>query len=94
MIKKLVHQSRKKGIAQHSVIHWIHRIYGSLTIWRPRLDGIMGISLPCVLCRKALEKYHIRWRAYDGIKWIDSQQMDNLPKSKPTGRQKKVYNFN
>ena len=58
-----------------------------------RKDGVEGISLPCVMCRKAIEKHNIKWRAYDGENWIDSSKTEILPKSQPTNKQRRFLNF-
>lgn len=54
----------------------------------------MGNALPCVLCRKSLEKYNIKWMACVGDEhWVKSTHTENLPKSKPTNKQRRVMNF-
>jgi hypothetical protein len=40
-----------------------------------------------------IEKYDLRWKAHDGIHWVDSQQTDKLPKSQPTNKQKRLLKF-
>jgi len=63
-------------------------------MWRNRRDGEMGNALPCVLCRKALEKYNIKWKACVGDeRWVDSMIPENLPKSKPTNKQRRMMKF-
>ena len=93
MIKYLIRLSRKKGVAPHNFAKWVYRIHGTLNIWRMRKDGIIGCSLPCVMCRKAIEKYGLKWSAYDGSTWIHSSRNNVLPKSKPTNKQKRKFNF-
>lgn len=63
-----------------------------MIILRPRADGTVGISLPCVLCRKEIEKSQIRWVAHDGEKWVYSDR-DSLPKSRPTSKQIRQMGF-
>ena len=92
LIRVYLNEYRKKGFHISKFPKWLHRKHGNLVIWRPRKDGIMGASLPCVLCRKAVEKYHIQWIAYDGQRWVRSGQ-DELPRSKPTHKQRKVMKF-
>lgn len=64
-----------------------------MIIWRPRADGSVGTSIPCVLCRRAIEKNNIRWVAYDGEKWVDSVKCHHLPISRPTSKQARVLGF-
>ena len=85
--------SIKKGIRPHNFSRWLHRIHGVMNIWRVRKDGIVGCSLPCVMCRKMIEKNNIQWRAYDGQNWIHSNQCDVLTKSQPTNKQRRQMNF-
>ena len=59
----------------------------------------MGNALPCVLCRKSLEKYKIKWIACVGEasvgeeNWVSSMNPETLPKSKPTHKQRRVLKF-
>jgi hypothetical protein len=54
----------------------------------------MGNALPCVLCRKSLEKYKIKWVACVGEEnWVSSMNPETLPKSKPTHKQRRVLKF-
>lgn len=57
-----------------------------LTVKRVLGDGNMGISLPCVMCRKALDRLCIQWRAHIGSTWFKSTDPD-VPISRPTNRQ-------
>ena len=88
MIKHMLRTCCKKGFDMSEFPHWLHRKYGTMVIYRLRNDGVMGISLPCVLCRKSIEKYKIQWTAFDGVEWIHSLQSDNVPKSRPTNKQR------
>ena len=94
MIRNLQREAVKKGVKPYQFKDWIKRKHGGvMTVWRLRRDGHMGTSLPCVLCRKAIDKYEIQWMAYDGVNWIKSWVDENLPKSIPTNRQKRIFNF-
>lgn len=64
-----------------------------MNIWRVRKDGILGCSLPCVLCRKMIEKHDIKWCAYDGSNWVHSGRCEILPKSQPTNKQRRMMKF-
>jgi hypothetical protein len=88
----LKHESAKKGIAPSKFSWWVHRKVGKLIITRDRGDGCMGTSIPCILCRKLLEKKMIQWRAHIGNVWVDSQRdAGSLPPSKLTQKQKKTF---
>ena len=52
-----------------------------------------GISLPCVLCRKTIERYDIPWVAHDGEQWVHSKKSEVLPPSIPTAKQKRMLGF-
>jgi hypothetical protein len=94
MIDRLLRESRRKGVKPHNFSRWVHRIYGDFLIIRNRKDGITGISLPCVLCLKAMERKNIQWTAYssDG-RWVRSGQDDDIPSSKPTSKQIRMLSF-
>ena len=72
--------------------HWIRRKYGHMVIYRESVQGDM-ISLPCVICRKMIEKYDIPWTAHDGDKWVSSSSGVCMPVSRPTNKQIRVYGF-
>lgn len=93
MIKHLIRLSKKKGVPNYKFSSWLNRVHGTMNICRMRKDGVEGISLPCVMCRKAIEKHNIKWRAYDGENWIDSSKTEILPKSQPTNKQRRFLNF-
>ena len=90
LIKQLQRESFRKGVKPYKFAEWIHRKYGTLVVARFRRDGQIGTSLPCVLCRKAIDKSGIQWMAYDGNDWVHSSKTENLPKSIPTNRQRRT----
>ena len=92
LIKQLLEESRKKGNRIYNFARWLHRKHGDLVVWRPRKDGILGVSIPCVLCRKEIERRGIQWMAFTGEHWIHSNQ-DTVPKSTATHKQKRWLNF-
>jgi hypothetical protein len=92
LIKNLKHEFLKKGYKNHQFSSWMNRKHGALVICRETSYGD-GISLPCVLCRKMIEKYNFKWIAYDGEKWVHSCKSINIPKSRPTNKQVRVLGF-
>lgn len=93
MIKFLKHLQVVNGVSNAKFSSWVHRKFGEMIIYRTKHMGIDGTSLPCVLCRKAVDKNHITWNAYDGDRWINSNRTSYLPKSKSTSKQKRNFNF-
>ena len=87
MIRNLIRISQKKGVPKNRVSHWIHRTYGDMTVYRYLSTGELGMSFPCVMCRKELERKNIQWNAHLGDKWFNSRYPEELPISKPTTRQ-------
>ena len=65
LIRRLYHECIKKGYKSHQFSDWLHRKYGHLIVFRKNMHGD-AISLPCVLCRKMIERYDICWTAHDG----------------------------
>ena len=92
LLRRLYRECMKKGHRPHQFTEWVHRKYGHLIIHRRTVNGD-GISLPCVLCRKTIERYDICWVAHDGEKWIHSKKSKNLPDSVPTAKQKRLLGF-
>jgi hypothetical protein len=93
LIKQLYRECIKEGKKSHHFTSWIRRKYGHLVIYRESVHGDM-ISLPCVICRKMIEKYDIPWTAHDGSKWVSSSSGVCMPVSRPTNKQVRVYGFN
>jgi len=75
-----------KGVANHKIIHWIHKNEGVLVVERFTADGAPATSLPCVLCKQMLDKYQIKWVAFYDDRWVKSTD-EVLPPSRPTARQ-------
>jgi hypothetical protein len=85
-IEKLIYIARKKGVPEHGIVRWIHRHEGEFIILRKNRLGEDATSLPCILCRRAMEKYKIKWKAYFKDRWICSSDIQ-VPPSLPTSRQ-------
>ncbi len=92
LIRHLYHECLKKGYKPHQFTGWLHRKHGELVIERKNIYGD-AISLPCVLCRKAMEKYDICWAAHDGTQWVHSKKTIHLPVSIPTYKQQRNLGF-
>ena len=92
LIRRLYYECLKKGYKSHQFTEWLHRKYGHLIICRKNVYGD-AISLPCVLCRKMIERYDICWTAHDGEQWVHSKKTIQLPISMPTAKQKKNLGF-
>jgi hypothetical protein len=92
LIRRLYRECLKKGYKSHKFTEWLHRKYGHLIIMRRNTLGD-AISLPCVLCRKMIERYDICWAAHDGHQWVHSKKSDQLPQSIPTAKQKRNLGF-
>lgn len=91
MIKNMLRKASKCGVKFHNFPKWLHRKYGDMVVWRFLKDGSLANALPCVMCRKAIEKYNIQWIAYTGDEWTNSLQSETVPKSKPTVKQKRLF---
>ncbi len=90
LLRYLRHRSRIEGIQPAAFSHWLHRKVGQLIIKRIKCDGGMGTSIPCVCCRKVLDRECIRWKAHIGETWISSND-ENPPVSKPTQKQRGMF---
>lgn len=91
MIKDLLLEAKRQGVHPSCLAHWIHRKYGDFIVKKIRKDGLPGTSLPCVVCRKALDRSSIQWRAHVGDEWYRSTD-PATPPSRPTNRQR-ALNF-
>ena len=91
LIRILYVRCLKSGKKHHQFTHWLHRKYGQLVVERKTIHGD-AISLPCVLCRKTLEKHSVRWCAHDGEKWVNSETCVTIP-SQSTTKQKRSLGF-
>jgi hypothetical protein len=87
MISRLREISRRQGNSPAQFSTWTYRKYGELVVTRLRRDGQPGTSLPCVLCRKVLDRTQIPWRAHIDAHWVSSRDPD-LPPPKLTQKQK------
>lgn len=90
MISLLMEYSRRAGVPKARFSHWTKRKYGTLIIQRVRKDGQPGTSMPCVVCRKVLDRTRIQWTAHVNATWVRSTD-DDVPVSKPTNKQKSLW---
>jgi hypothetical protein len=84
MIKMKLWELSKKGHGIYKFPTWLHRTHGKMKISRP--SGTM-VSLPCVMCRKVIEKYRIDWIAFDGTSWVHGYE---APVARPTSKQRNI----
>lgn len=94
LISRLVTDARQKGVATAKMGEYLRRKHGPLRVERRLGDGSEGVSLPCVRCRKELDKYGLRWSAIvecDGhlVETTNSE----APPSKSTSGQKTFYGW-
>jgi hypothetical protein len=92
LIRRLFRECMKKGYKPHQFTEWLHRKHGGMVIERKTVYGD-AVSLPCVLCRKALERFNICWAAHDGEQWVHSKKTEYIPPSLPTAKQKRNLGF-
>jgi hypothetical protein len=92
LIRQLYRTCLQKGYKPHQFTEWLHRKHGELIIERKTIYGD-AISLPCVLCRKVMEKFDICWAAHDGEGWVHSKKSKCVPRSLPTAKQKRNLGF-
>ena len=82
----------REGVHYSKFPHWLHRKYGDFVVERVLHGGQLGISIPCVICRKALDRSCVQWRAHIGDNWYRSTD-PSPPKSRPTQKQKYKLKF-
>jgi hypothetical protein len=90
LFKETIFQARRKGVASYKVIAWIKRKHGSdLTVWRERVDGTLGCSIPCSYCKKVIEQFGMRVHVLvDEDNWYHGYlDEENAPVSKLTSGQ-------
>lgn len=92
LLKQLYNECMKSGHKPHQFTSWLHRKYGELIVSRRTIFGD-SISMPCVICRKFLQKHDVRWMAHDGCRWVHSTKTDDLPVSRPTRKQIETLGF-
>jgi hypothetical protein len=85
LISLLRESARREGVAPARFSHWLSRKHGEFTVMRMRRDGEPGISLPCVICRKMMDRLCIKWKAHIGHEWVTQ---DDAPPSRPTQKQR------
>jgi hypothetical protein len=78
--------ARRRGVRPWCFARWLWHAFGTLRVVRHTRDGTAGVSLPCVLCRRALDATGARWTALtrDGCTVTEH----DAPPSQPTTRQR------
>ena len=92
LIKFLSLEASRQGVHPWCFSRWVHRKYGTFTVRRVLVNGSLGTSLPCVMCRKSMERLSIQWKAHIGQQWVRSTD-EIVPRSRPTTRQIRELNF-
>jgi hypothetical protein len=82
--------ARRRGVRPWAFARWFRASFGALQVVRHTRDGAVATSLPCVLCRRALEAAGARWTAVtrDGAYVTDR----DAPPSELTARQRATWN--
>lgn len=73
------------------VADWIRRHYGAWTVERVLSDGSCGVSVPCLLCRRAMDRLGVRWVATSREGCRVGSTDPEPPKSSLTRRQKQQF---
>jgi hypothetical protein len=89
-ISMMKHKAQVNGVPPSKFPHWLHMKVGSLIVIREKSDGNLGTSLPCILCRKVLDRENIQWSAHVGDQWFSSTDID-VPESKFTNKQRGYF---
>lgn len=71
------------------IARWIRRRYGIWHVERFLSDGTPGISIPCLLCRRVLDRLGVRWEATNRDGETVGSHDPRPPTSTLTRRQKK-----
>jgi cytidine deaminase len=88
VLARWIGRAVRHGVRPHRVVAWVRRKSGGdVVIWR----GPGRCSVPCILCRRVLEKFDMRvtctlpdGRAFAGRLW-------DVPPSKLTSRQVRFF---
>jgi hypothetical protein len=91
LIRFMKHRARIEGVTSSGFYHWFHRKIGRVVIWRRLFHGGMGTSVPCIICRKVMDRGLIDWEAHIGTSWHSSRD-SSPPKSKFTIKQIRSIN--
>lgn len=83
--------ARRRGVKPWGFTRWLWRAFGTLRVVRYQKNGDAAVSLPCVLCRRALTAAGARWTALtrDGC----TVNERDAPPSQPTARQRTCVFF-
>lgn len=83
---------------QDGIVQWVRRKHGShITVWRQKADGTLGSAVPCVVCRREIERFGLRVHctvaaAPPADPWFHGRLDDAAaPRSKPTSGQVRAW---
>jgi len=85
LLEVLTREARIRGVPSHRVVHFVRRAAGQMEVTRLTARGDAACSLPCLLCRRRLEVFHVRWCATD---WSGPVTDRTAGPSKMTQRQR------
>lgn len=90
LLEQLCRQAHIAGFCGTSGVRWVNRHTRAFVIERLTKDGMPACSLPCLLCRRAMDTYGIRWVAHLDAHNVVTEQ--DAPPSKFTHRQQAIVN--
>ncbi len=88
LLARWVLDAVRHGVRRHRVVTWVRRKSGGdVVIWR----GPGRCSVPCVLCRRALEKFDMRITCTLSNGGRFAGRLQDAPPSKLTSRQMRFF---
>lgn len=88
LLEQLCRQAQVAGFGGTAGVRWVNRHTRAFCIERLTKGGVHACSLPCTMCRRALDAYGIRWTAHIDQDNVVTEQ--NAPQSKFTHRQRAI----
>lgn len=91
LLDRCTRRACKDGVPDLKVADWLRRKdMGHMTVLRWKADGTLGCSVPCILCRRELLRYDIRFRCVlpDGSWYDGPMDAPDAPVCKMTSMQK------
>lgn len=85
-IELLKQRALRKGVSAHNVWRFLYRALNFCVITRRQKNEQLSISLPCVCCRRQLDRLGVRWSACDREGNFVTD--DNAPPALKTSRQR------
>ena len=92
LLSTALRAASRRGVPSHALVRWVRKqLGGGVTVHRrTHGDTKDGVSLPCLLCARQLDKFQLHWSAFDGARWV-TDETNTTPLGWTSGQRRRFH---